>query len=84
MKFYESNDLPEDAVPLRVHGLGFDPDLDYLLNYAAECAAQQWLDDGDGDCYKGWPRTFIILNDDGTELGRRKVDVDYDPTFYVV
>lgn len=52
------------------------------LEWAAAEAAKDWHEAGDSDANHGWPRTFLLLRGDGSEIGRVRVDIDWSPEFY--
>ena len=47
----------------------------------AEQAAKMLMDEGDSETAQSFPLEFVILNDDGSEAGRRIVELDWSPTF---
>lgn len=53
-----------------------------FLEYVAQDAAMDYHNNHDG-WESSWPLDFIILDEEGRELGRFEIDREYDPCFVV-
>lgn len=51
--------------------------------WAAECCAEEYYDDSAWEA-EGWPLTFVLFNEDGVEIDRFDVDLEYDPQFTAI